>query len=390
MSETIKNLKVLLSWIAGIFFLLAGFGGLTDDIASALATLALGLWLLPPLRQSIAKRFPTLQAPLQQWGIGILLFISAVALSPASEQQADLDQTPPVEQEVSNVSSEPASEKVTKETADSISVPAEEEMRDSASPEVVFDSRVSSQADVETRAVAVVDGDTFRLDNGETVRLIGINTPESGQPYYQEATNALRDLILNKEVRLEQDISERDRYGRLLAYVYVGEIFVNRVMVERGLAKSYPYEPDTSRQNIFDEAEATAQKNGVGMWAPTASTESTVAEKESTVNLVVSAFNYDSPGDDNETMAEEYFVLTNKGSESVDLSGYRASDAANHEYRFPAFSLAAGASVKVRTGSGTNTATDLYWGSDGAVWNNGGDTLYLHNLAGNIVLTYQY
>lgn len=390
MSETTKNLKTLLSWIASVFFLLAGVGSLAEETVSALALFALGLWLLPPLQKRIGERFSVLQSPLKRWGIGLLWFVIAVVLSPKQAVDSHQVVTAPVEQEVREVNSGTVSENTTKQMADSVPVPAEEEIRDSASPEVVLDSRVSSQAGGETKAVSVVDGDTFRLDNDETVRLIGINTPESGQPYYQEATNVLRDLVLDKVVRLERDISERDRYGRLLAYVYVGDVLVNRELVVKGLAKAYPFEPDTSKQDVFSDAEIIAQKQGVGMWTPAAPAVSAAAETESTVNVVVSAFNYDSPGNDNETMTEEYFVLTNKGSEPVDLSGYRASDAANHEYRFPDFTLAAGASVKVRTGNGTNTATDLYWGSDGAVWNNSGDTLYLHNSAGNIVLTYQY
>lgn len=90
----------------------------------------------------------------------------------------------------------------------------------------------------------VIDGDTIEVKietDIQRVRLIGINTPEIGQPYAYEATEALKDLILFKKVRLEKDISETDKYGRLLRYVYVNtkgrEIFVNEEMVRNGYAQ---------------------------------------------------------------------------------------------------------------------------------------------------------
>jgi micrococcal nuclease len=99
----------------------------------------------------------------------------------------------------------------------------------------------------------VIDGDTFVLANNQSVRLICINTPELGQPGSQEAKEFLEDLILNKEVRLEKDISETDRYGRLLRYVYItnpennNQIFINKELVQQGYAQIYRYEPDISK-----------------------------------------------------------------------------------------------------------------------------------------------
>jgi micrococcal nuclease len=95
----------------------------------------------------------------------------------------------------------------------------------------------------------VADGDTIVVDlNGveERVRYIGIDTPEVGDPCGDEATQANRLLVNGQMVRLEKDISERDRYGRLLRYVYVGDVFVNAELVKDGWAVAYRYEPDTS------------------------------------------------------------------------------------------------------------------------------------------------
>jgi len=100
--------------------------------------------------------------------------------------------------------------------------------------------------------IRIIDGDTFELSTGQKVRLICIDTPETGEPGAQEATDFLTELILNKEVRLEKDISETDRYGRLLRYVWVNvtnnqEIFVNQELVQQGYAEVMRYEDDTAR-----------------------------------------------------------------------------------------------------------------------------------------------
>lgn len=118
------------------------------------------------------------------------------------------------------------------------------------------------------KVVYVVDGDTLEIDGGERVRLIGIDSPERGQLYYSEARNTLTGLVLNKSVRLEKDITDRDRYGRLLRYVYVGDLFVNLEMVRLGYANSYTYPPDVKYQSQILSAEQEARNAKVGLWAP--------------------------------------------------------------------------------------------------------------------------
>lgn len=90
----------------------------------------------------------------------------------------------------------------------------------------------------------VVDGDTVEIESGERVRLIGIDAPERGDSYYSESKVQLEKLVLNKQVRLEKDVSQADRYGRLLRYVFVGDLFVNLEMVKKGYALAYTYPPD--------------------------------------------------------------------------------------------------------------------------------------------------
>ena len=101
--------------------------------------------------------------------------------------------------------------------------------------------------------VNVIDGDTFELYNGETVRLICVQTPEINQEGYEEAKAFLSSLILNKEVRLESDVEDRDQYNRLLRYVYITqdneELFVNREIVQNNLGALFPYGNSTKRCN---------------------------------------------------------------------------------------------------------------------------------------------
>lgn len=122
------------------------------------------------------------------------------------------------------------------------------------------------------RVLSVTDGDTIRvlLPDGreEAVRYIGINTPELDQPYGPEAKTANASLVEGKQVRLEMDVSERDRYGRLLRYVFVDDLFVNAELVRRGYAQVATYPPDVAHAEEFLELQRQAQAEGAGLWAP--------------------------------------------------------------------------------------------------------------------------
>ncbi|MBI4919139.1 thermonuclease family protein [archaeon] len=93
----------------------------------------------------------------------------------------------------------------------------------------------------------VVDGDTLVIETGEKIRLICINTPEKGEEGFEEAKQFLTDLVLNKNVILEKDITNKDKYGRLLRYVYLDGVFVNKEIFQKRYAKMFRYEPDIKR-----------------------------------------------------------------------------------------------------------------------------------------------
>jgi micrococcal nuclease len=116
----------------------------------------------------------------------------------------------------------------------------------------------------------VIDGDTIVIDTGHRVRYIGIDTPEvypEEEAYGVAAWQANRQLVEGKEVRLEPDVSETDKYGRLLRYVYVDDRLVNAELVKLGLAEAKAYPPDTKYQSQLEQLEGEARQAGRGMWA---------------------------------------------------------------------------------------------------------------------------
>lgn len=124
----------------------------------------------------------------------------------------------------------------------------------------------------------VIDGDTIVVQmNGteKTLRYIGIDTPETVQPsgiiecFGQEASDRNRELVLGKMVKLVRDVSDTDRYGRLLRYVYIDDKLINLSLVQDGYANANSYSPDTKYDKVLKLAEQTAKINGAGLWGST-------------------------------------------------------------------------------------------------------------------------
>lgn len=126
--------------------------------------------------------------------------------------------------------------------------------------------------------VDVIDGDTVEIDVGgrrERVRLLGVDAPESVHPsvpvqcFGQEASAGLAELLPpGSAVRLERDVEARDRYQRLLLYLYRAEddLFVNRWLLDQGLADTSFYEPNTTRSAELTAARAAAEVGRIGLW----------------------------------------------------------------------------------------------------------------------------
>lgn len=125
----------------------------------------------------------------------------------------------------------------------------------------------------------VIDGDTIELENKQIVRYIGVDSPELHHPkkpvecFASSAAEFNRQLVEGKTVLLEKDVSETDKYKRLLRYVYLteeasssGKIFVNKKLVEEGYAYAATFPPDVKYAEIFRQAQEEAMKNKRGLW----------------------------------------------------------------------------------------------------------------------------
>lgn len=134
-----------------------------------------------------------------------------------------------------------------------------------------------SSAPDEGLVVRVVDGDTIHVrlaDRLEKVRYIGVNTPELRHPRKGEEPGAdaahgvNRRLVEGKRVRLELDVQARDRYGRLLAYVWVGATMINAELVRLGYAQVMTIPPNVRHQALFVKLQRDAREAGRGLWRP--------------------------------------------------------------------------------------------------------------------------
>ena len=140
--------------------------------------------------------------------------------------------------------------------------------------EPIFDSPFVTPSDGEwARVTKIVDGDTINIEGDRKVRYIGMDTPETHhptkglQPYGIEATEANRRLVEGKRVLLVKDVSETDRYDRLLRYIFLPDgTFVNLQLVEDGYARVATFPPDVKYADLFLEAERKARKGNKGLW----------------------------------------------------------------------------------------------------------------------------
>jgi micrococcal nuclease len=134
------------------------------------------------------------------------------------------------------------------------------------------------ESNVTGRVVRVVDGDTVRVrldrpHETRTVRYIGMDTPETVKPgepvqcFGKAASELNRKLVAGKKVRLELGRERFDRYGRLLAYVYVGRLLINAELVRRGYARTLTIAPNNERAGLFARLARAARRGGLGLWS---------------------------------------------------------------------------------------------------------------------------
>lgn len=219
----------------------------------------------------------------------------------------------------------------------------------------------------------VIDGDTIEAkDKNESVRLLGINTPERGEAYYNEAKEFLESRVLNKTVRLEFGKERNDLYGRTLAYVFLDEENVNLEIVRNGFANYYFPSGKDIYYNDFKEA-----------WNFCIDNQKNLCERTKDVCsmcIELKEFGYGS----------DEAVFYNKCSFGCDLTDWKIKDEGRKNFVFPKFLLGSKEEITIKTGNSTNTNKTLFWKGETYVWTRTRDTLFLRDEEGRLVLWKSY
>lgn len=254
--------------------------------------------------------------------------------------------------------------------------------------------------------VRVIDGDTFCVTygggSGDTVRILGIDTPETSDrgnsegdfggvsdPSYlttwgERASSFTRGLLLGKDVTLAGDCraGSRDPYGRLLAYVTSGGTDIGSLLVREGYARVYTGE-DFSRKQEYLALQMEAQGSGAGLWnaarVPGGSGDSPVR---------IASVQYDAPGDDRENLNGEYVVI--EAVEGTDLAGWTLEERGGARYHFSPLAIGGGETLTIHTGVGIPGGDDLYWNQTSPVLGNSADSVVLKDPDGKTVSSWSW
>ncbi|HON81240.1 MAG TPA: thermonuclease family protein [Methanoregulaceae archaeon] len=250
------------------------------------------------------------------------------------------------------------------------------------------------------RVVHVTDGDTLRVafpgGNEETVRIVGIDTPEVtpegnepssfagiSDPWFLSAWGKEASSILRREVEggvvtitTDRAAGERDRYGRLLAYVHTANrTDVGELLLSQGLARVYTKESFGRRAHYLD-IQDRAMSNRIGVWS------GMVPSPLQQSGIFIAAVHYDAAGDDRFNLNDEYITLGNEAGYPITLTGWQVRDSDGFCYILPETALLPGGRLVLHTGPGTDSGTEIFMGSPTPVLNNDGDTVTVHDAAG--------
>jgi micrococcal nuclease len=212
-----------------------------------------------------------------------------------------------------------------------------------------------------------IDGDTIVVGNNTHVRLLGINTPEKGEFYYQEAKDFLSNLTLNKTVKLEYGKDKQDLYGRTLAYIILDGKNLNIEQVRNGFANLFIYDKDKHTlelENAWKECIASGEN---------------LCEKsreECSDCIILKSISTEG----------QTAVFYNNCSFNCDLTNWRIKDEGRKNFIFPHLILEGNQEARVIVGNKTNNGNDLYWNGESYVWTSTGDTLFLRDEKGKLVL----
>ena len=253
-------------------------------------------------------------------------------------------------------------------------------------------------ARTEATVTRIVDGDTIHVSvagQDYPLRYIGVDSPEPEQPLGPAAAEANRKLVAGKTVFLEKDVSDIDRYDRLLRYVYLADgTFVNAELVRQGYAAAIEYPPDTKYRSLLDQAQQEAQQASLGLWAPTpvptpkpepTATRTptpgptpTPTQPSAAGQVEITFILYD--GAVPKVESDEYAEITNTGGTPVNLAGWRLNaDDDGQDFYFPDHLLPPGQSCRVYTNEYHPETCGFSFGIGSAIWANKGECGHLYD-----------
>lgn len=252
----------------------------------------------------------------------------------------------------------------------------------------------------------VIDGDTLavttRTGRNETVRVLGIDTPETedhgnwgnefagiSDPSYltswgRKASGYTESLVKDKSVTLSTDCQAggHDRYGRLLAYVGYGGSDLGATLLREGYARVYT-EESFGRKTDYLSLQAEAQAAGAGLWS---AAQSPAVPRNGPVSIV--SVQYDAPGDDRENLNGEYIVLASR--ETINLKGWTVADNSGTVYTFSDVILHPGNTLTLHVGYGVPSETHLYWNLTAPLLGNDADAVTVRDPAGKAIATFRW
>lgn len=217
----------------------------------------------------------------------------------------------------------------------------------------------------------IIDGDTIEA-NGQSIRLLGINTPEKGEEYSSESKKFLEEKILNKTVYLEYGKTKYDKYNRILAYVFLGNENINLELVKRGFANYYFPSGKDKYYLEFQNAWIKCVENEINLCEG--------PEEKIHECIYLEDFDY----------KNEIITLRNNCVNEIDLTNWSIKDEGRKKFYFPKFILRGGNEMKIIVANLENEGNRLYWKSSTYIWTKTGDTLFLRDNKNKLILWESY